>query len=81
MGNGTHSVVVWVGLGRMGFNADVDGCCVEVEVLADSVVDVVVFGSWGVVVLVENGGAVSVPRYNHRCVVVLTLWLYWLQGE
>ena len=75
--NGTHSEVVWAGLGRIGFNADVDGCSVEVEVL----VDVVVFGSWVVVVLVKNGGAVSVPRYNRRCVVLLTLWLCWLQEE
>ena len=79
--NGTHSEVVWAGLGRIGFNADVDGCSVEVEVLVDSAVDVVVFGSWVVVVLVKNVGVVSVPRYNHRCVVVFTLWLYWLHEE
>ena len=78
--NGTHSEVVWAGLGRIGFNADVDGCSVKVEVLVD-VVDVAVFGSWVVVVLVKNGGAVSVPCYNHRCAVVLTLSLYWLHEE
>ena len=53
--NGPHSEVVWAGLGRIGFNADVDGCSVKVEVLVE-VVDVVFFGSGVVVVLVKNGG-------------------------
>ena len=56
-GNVTHLEVVWVGLGRIGFGAGVDDCCVEVEVLVEVlavVVDVLAFGSGVAVVLVWN---------------------------
>ena len=56
-GNDTHLEVVWVGLGRIGFGAGVDCCCVEVEVLVEVlavVVDVLAFGSGVAVVLVGN---------------------------
>ena len=53
-GNDTHLEVVWVGLGRIGFGAGVDCCCVEVEVLVEVLVvaDVLAFGSGVAVVLV-----------------------------
>ena len=56
-GNDTHLDVVWVGLGRIGFGAGVDDCCVEVEVLVEvlaEVEDVLAFGSGVAVVLVGN---------------------------
>ena len=66
---GTHLEAVWVGLGRIGFNVDVDGCCVGVEVLVEVliVVGAVAFGA--VVVLVGGGKAVSVPCCDRMPVV------------
>ena len=76
-GNDTHLEVVWVGLGRMGFGAGVDDCCVEVEVLVEVLVvvaDVLAFGSGVAVVLFGSCKVISVPRYDHKCPVALTLW-------
>ena len=77
-GNDTHLEVVWVGLGRIGFGAGVDCCCVEVEVLVEVLVvaDVLAFGSGVAVVLVGGWEVISVPRYGHKCAVALTLWWF-----
>ena len=49
----------------MGFNADVDGCCIEFEVLEVVTVVVLVFVLGVVVVLVKNGKTFSTLGQSH----------------